>query len=100
LLVLPRLALIEETGAEGENGRLLVSSVAGWATIVSTWSVLLAFGFAAAVGVFFGLFPAQRAAALDPIIPCGRNRPSPSSTLLESGGWHRRGTSGGARLAP
>jgi len=36
-------------------------------TRVSLWSVLLAFGFSAAVGVFFGVYPARRAAHLDPI---------------------------------
>ena len=37
-----------------------------WATRVSTMSVLLSFGFAAAVGVVFGFVPARRAAALLP----------------------------------
>lgn len=35
--------------------------------MVTAQAVLLAFGFAAAVGVFFGLYPAHRAASLDPI---------------------------------
>jgi putative ABC transport system permease protein len=39
-----------------------------WATVVSPLSVLLAFGVAAAVGVFFGWYPARRAAELDPIV--------------------------------
>jgi putative ABC transport system permease protein len=43
-----------------------------WATVVSPWSVLLAFGVAAAVGVFFGWYPAKRAAQLDPIIALRR----------------------------
>jgi putative ABC transport system permease protein len=43
-----------------------------WATVVSPWSVLLAFGVAAAVGVFFGWYPAQRAAQLDPIVALRR----------------------------
>ncbi len=37
-----------------------------WATRVSTMSVMLSFGFAAAVGVVFGFVPARRAAALLP----------------------------------
>jgi putative ABC transport system permease protein len=36
-------------------------------TSVSAWSVSLAFGFSALVGVFFGVYPAKKAAALDPI---------------------------------
>ncbi|MCC7418083.1 MAG: ABC transporter permease [Acidobacteria bacterium] len=38
-----------------------------WPTAVSADSVALAFGFSAATGVFFGFYPARRAAALDPI---------------------------------
>ena len=44
-----------------------ISAVAGWSTIVTIQSVLLASGVAAGVGIFFGLYPAQRAASLDPI---------------------------------
>ncbi len=36
-------------------------------TVVSIESVALAFGFSAAIGVFFGLYPANRAAGLKPI---------------------------------
>src|SRR5216684_2757172 len=39
----------------------------GWPTAVSPNAVALAFGFAAMTGVFFGFYPAQKAAALDPI---------------------------------
>ena len=39
----------------------------GWPTAVSTNAVLVAFGFAAMTGVFFGFYPARKAAALDPI---------------------------------
>jgi len=39
----------------------------GWPTAVSPNAVALAFGFAALTGVFFGFYPARKAAALDPI---------------------------------
>ena len=43
------------------------SSLAGWNTAVSPEAVVIAFGFSGAVGVFFGIWPARRAASLDPI---------------------------------
>ena len=39
----------------------------GWPTAVSPNAVAVAFGFAAMTGVFFGFYPARKAAALDPI---------------------------------
>ncbi len=44
-----------------------IASFTGWSTAVSVPTVILALGFAGVVGVFFGLYPARRAAALDPI---------------------------------
>lgn len=53
--------------AAGAGAATLLSRFAGWQTVVTTESVLLAFGFAAVVGIAFGIWPARRAADLDPI---------------------------------
>ncbi len=47
--------------------RAIAQSPLGWPTAVSTNAVSLAFGFAAATGVFFGFYPARKASSLDPI---------------------------------
>jgi putative ABC transport system permease protein len=46
---------------------VVISRTLQWATIVSPGAVIIAFGVSAAVGVFFGWYPARRAAQLDPI---------------------------------
>jgi putative ABC transport system permease protein len=53
--------------AMGLAGSYSIAYFAQWRTLVSTEAVFVAFAFAAAVGVFFGFYPARKAAALNPI---------------------------------
>jgi putative ABC transport system permease protein len=46
--------------------RLLTTGL-GWPTMITPSSILVAFAFAGAVGIFFGFYPARKAAELDPI---------------------------------
>jgi len=45
-----------------------IAQAAEWKTIVTTGSILVAFGVSAAVGVLFGIYPAIKAAHIDPIV--------------------------------
>lgn len=51
----------------GIGASLAISAFAGWNTVVSLASITLAFGFSVLVGLFFGIYPARKAALLDPI---------------------------------
>ena len=53
--------------AVGVGGASLLAHFTGWSTSVPVQAVALAIGFSAAVGVFFGFYPARKAAGLDPI---------------------------------
>jgi putative ABC transport system permease protein len=50
----------------------LIARTLNWATVVSPLSVVIAIGVAGAVGIFFGWYPAKRAAMLDPIVALRR----------------------------
>jgi putative ABC transport system permease protein len=51
----------------GSLGAIVLSKFAHWNTAISPFSIALAFFFSAVVGLFFGIWPARRAAMLDPI---------------------------------
>ena len=51
----------------GAGGAVAMSRLQGWETVISPTAVVMAFGFSAVVGIFFGMWPARRASLLDPI---------------------------------
>ena len=51
----------------GISGSKISSSFTDWPSVISFSSILIAFGFAAIVGIFFGIYPARKASKLDPI---------------------------------
>jgi putative ABC transport system permease protein len=51
----------------GFAGAKILGHFTGWETVISPWIMIVAVGFSGAVGVFFGYYPARKAAALNPI---------------------------------
>ena len=52
----------------GAGGAILLAKIAKWNTLISPYSIGLAFLFSFVVGIFFGIWPARRASRLDPIV--------------------------------
>ncbi|MDU4962517.1 MAG: ABC transporter permease [Sporomusaceae bacterium] len=57
------IGILLGVGASG-----IISAFAGWNTVISPLSIAAAFAFSVAIGMFFGIYPAQKAARLDPIV--------------------------------
>ncbi|MFJ5369393.1 ABC transporter permease [Bosea sp. CER48] len=53
--------------ALGIAAALTIAHVAGWPSVISIQTILIAVGVSGLIGVFFGFYPARRAARLDPI---------------------------------
>jgi putative ABC transport system permease protein len=51
----------------GIGGAKVLTAIKNWPTLVSPDSIVIAFVFSAAVGIFFGFYPARKASQLDPI---------------------------------
>jgi putative ABC transport system permease protein len=52
----------------GAAAAIAIALKAGWPVLISPWTIILACGFAGFVGISFGLYPAHRAARIDPIV--------------------------------
>ena len=52
----------------GVGGSWIVSAVAGWVTVVNMTAIIAAVVVSAGIGIFFGIYPASKAAKLNPIV--------------------------------
>ena len=52
----------------GTIAAVAIALEANWPVLISPWTILLSFGFSGFIGAIFGLYPAHRAAQLDPIV--------------------------------
>jgi putative ABC transport system permease protein len=52
----------------GGGAALLMPIVVGWTTVLPWNAIVLSFGVSAAIGMFFGIYPARKASQLDPIV--------------------------------
>jgi putative ABC transport system permease protein len=53
--------------ATGFGGSRIIAAIAGWSTVVTATSIIVAFGVSVFIGLLFGIYPAVQAAKLDPI---------------------------------